>query len=464
MDTANPSCVRIQKFTICCKILSSRLVRGTSVTSTYYCKFADCGCKWYLFIDSYGDDVEIGLSHLYDRKENQPTNVRLTIVDSLTLNSIHASKEINFTPFCDLETVLCLTKKKLFHDRFGMRKVPLYTLTVTCEITAYETTDNANEDDNVHRYYKNKIYKLLRSLLLFTIVVGSATYICVSFIMFLIGYFLVLPKDSVIIMTLLLTCCLLEEKCKIVAEEATEANYANDDDLEDIINEYLKNKIYKLLRPLLLFTFTVASVIYICLSFSMHFIGYILPLPEHFVIIMNVVLTCFFLRMKYETAAFETIEENFENDDELENIINKYSKNKIYKLLRSLLLFTFAVASVIYISLSFMMFFTESFLQIPENIVIIMTLLLTCCFLTVKFEIMAEEATEVNYANDYDLEDIINKYLKNKIYEFLRLLLLFTFAVISVIYKLILLLLIITFAVVSELLLRDLVNNIIRYL
>lgn len=83
----------------------------------------------------------------------------------------------------------------------------------------------------------------------------------------------------------------LTVKCEVTA---IEKNYENVDKFENR-NKYMKNEVSSLLRMLLLFTIAVFPVIYICLYFSMPFIGHFLPLPENIVIIMTLVLTYCFL-------------------------------------------------------------------------------------------------------------------------------------------------------------------------
>lgn len=212
--TAHRSCLMSKVFSFSQQIekFSWHLRRNIYVSPLNYCEETDC--NWTLVIqgireperfhnNSYCDYIEMSLSRSDYKKEYQSIDVRLTVMDSFEISPLCASKEINFTLSSNEEIVLRVKKSELFHDHCGLNKVrflPNDTLTVKCEITAYETIEEsyASEDEleDTRKYLKKEFFEWM----LFTVVgtlVGILVGILVAFGSPLYIYFyFVLPKFS----------------------------------------------------------------------------------------------------------------------------------------------------------------------------------------------------------------------------------------------------------------------------
>ena len=115
--------------------------------------------------DDNSGDIEISLKRVDYSKIDQSIAVHLTIVDSLKLWPLYATKEIRFMHYLH-KYVLLRTTKKQFFGCFGLNKlrfIPNDILTVKCEIFVYENFEErylSEEDlEDTSKYAKHKIIK-----------------------------------------------------------------------------------------------------------------------------------------------------------------------------------------------------------------------------------------------------------------------------------------------------------------
>ena len=160
MQSAGRSCVRTKKFSFCQQIENFPfwLRRGTYESPKHGCKAADC--TWILIIESVRNmsllptnpgDIQISLKREDYKNNHQSVEVRLTVLNSFKVCSMHACKEIHFTPYLNQDVVLRMKKNDLFGGYFSLNKIrfmPNDILTVRCEITIYEIVEEKYASEN----------------------------------------------------------------------------------------------------------------------------------------------------------------------------------------------------------------------------------------------------------------------------------------------------------------------------
>ena len=206
MGIAGRSCVKSKEFVFLQQIekFNWRVSRGLYSSPMYYSEATDC--NWTLVIESkteeakhglyFGkylpsrcDYIEVSLIRKDYKTEYQSVDVRLSIVDSFNIYSFYASKEINFAPSFNRETLLRIRKSDLSRGCCGLNKMrfmPNDILTIKCEITVYETTEenysSENELEDVTKYVKEESIHWFLKLLGILILSFCVFYFGVSFV------------------------------------------------------------------------------------------------------------------------------------------------------------------------------------------------------------------------------------------------------------------------------------------
>lgn len=195
MASPHRSCLMIEEFAFSHEIekFSSQLRCGAYVSPMKYSEETDC--NWTLVIElvreseyqnspQYCDYIEISLKRNDYKKKYQLIDVRLTIVDCFNMGTYYASKEIRFTPSFNQDIVLRVEEDELYHGYCRLNKfrfVPNDILTVECEITAYDATEDSEESatelEGAAKYFKKENFE--RFLILLCIVMPVALLILI---------------------------------------------------------------------------------------------------------------------------------------------------------------------------------------------------------------------------------------------------------------------------------------------